>query len=104
MRIGRFLSLFIPRVIANPLLWGLLTVSGSVALGQANADCLNCHNDRSLSTRKHGKTLPLYVDAGMFKKSAHADLECVACHAGLDPTNLPHAKEGQTGRLYLLPQ
>jgi cytochrome b subunit of formate dehydrogenase len=90
---GKSLPSFIPRALANPLLWGLLTVSGSVALGQSNADCLNCHNDRSLSTQKRGKTVSLFVETGIFTKSAHGELECVACHVGFDPTNLPHAKK-----------
>jgi len=41
---------------------------------------------------KKGRKLSLFVDASMFGKSAHADLECVTCHEGFDPDNIPHAK------------
>ncbi len=56
----------------------------------ANDDCLVCHADKSLSMTKAGRSVPLFVDAAALKKSPHADLGCVDCHAGFDASNLPH--------------
>jgi cytochrome b subunit of formate dehydrogenase len=61
------------------------------ALGQLNDDCLGCHGDASLTTTRKGKTVSLHVDGQEFAKSAHADLECVACHQGFNAGELPHA-------------
>jgi formate dehydrogenase gamma subunit len=63
------------------------------AFAQTNDDCLMCHSDKSASMAKKGKTVSLFVDGSAFKASAHGDLECVSCHAGFDPSNLPHAKK-----------
>jgi cytochrome b subunit of formate dehydrogenase/nitrate/TMAO reductase-like tetraheme cytochrome c subunit len=41
---------------------------------------------------RRGKTISLYVDAGKFTRSAHSELECVSCHVGFNPSELPHAK------------
>ncbi len=70
----------------------LLFVSASV-FSQSKADCLACHGDRSLSMAKGGKSVSLYVDGAAFSHSAHADLECVACHEGFNPADIPHARK-----------
>lgn len=41
---------------------------------------------------KKGKTLSLFVDGKAFGASAHAELECVSCHEGFKPDDLPHAR------------
>ncbi|HMK38579.1 MAG TPA: cytochrome c3 family protein, partial [Bacteroidota bacterium] len=43
-------------------------------------------------TRK-GRAVSLYVDAGKLNASAHAGLECVSCHEGFNPSDVPHAKK-----------
>jgi len=63
-----------------------------VAWGQSSEDCLACHSDSSLSMQKDGRTVPLFTDSGALKRSAHASLSCVDCHAGLDVTNTPSAR------------
>jgi cytochrome b subunit of formate dehydrogenase/nitrate/TMAO reductase-like tetraheme cytochrome c subunit len=69
-----------------------LLVYGSDALSQSTSDCLTCHNERSLSMTRKGKDVPLFVDGGVYKKSAHGELDCVSCHTGFDPSSLPHAR------------
>jgi cytochrome b subunit of formate dehydrogenase len=59
---------------------------------QSNSDCLACHGETSLTKEKKGKTISLFVDAKGFAKSAHADLTCIGCHEGFNPSEIPHAK------------
>jgi formate dehydrogenase gamma subunit len=59
---------------------------------QSSDDCLMCHSDKSLSMKKGGQTIRLFVDKDAFQKSAHASLQCVDCHEGFNPSDLPHAK------------
>ncbi len=42
--------------------------------------------------KKGGRTIPLYVDKAAFERSTHASLACVDCHAGFNPSDMPHAK------------
>src|SRR5512137_1992021 len=78
-------------VVRIPLLGILLLPAAAPA--QSTADCLACHSDGSLTMTKKGKTVSLFVDEKKFSGSAHGALECVACHAGFSPTDLPHAKK-----------
>jgi len=57
----------------------------------SNEDCLNCHSDKTLSKTEKGKTVSLFTDESVFKKSVHAELECVTCHQGIE--ELPHAEK-----------
>ena len=67
-----------------------LLLSRTIAFA-GNTDCLACHSDHALTKVKAGKTVSLFVDGDAFGASAHADLECVACHEGFSPTDIPHA-------------
>ncbi len=68
---------------------GLLLLVGILS-AQDKAECLACHSDKSLAMEKNGKTHPLFVDEKKFGGSIHKDLECISCHEGFDPNNLPH--------------
>ncbi len=74
------------------LLVACLGLSGGIpcAVAQENSDCLGCHGDRSLTTKREGKTVPLFVDGKKFGASIHASLPCVGCHAELQGKELPH--------------
>jgi cytochrome b subunit of formate dehydrogenase len=54
----------------------------------ANADCLACHNDPSLSKELNGKTVSLYVSDQHFAGSIHGMLSCTDCHD--DIKSVPH--------------
>jgi len=74
----------------------LLAAMMAVALpAQAANECIVCHGEPTLTTVRHGKTVSLAVDAQSFEASAHGSLDCVACHEGLDPSSLPHAKNSK---------
>ncbi len=70
-----------------------LLVRPSILAAQSRDECLACHGDRSLTMEKKARSLSLFVDGTLFAKSAHGDLDCVACHVGFKPTELPHAKK-----------
>jgi cytochrome b subunit of formate dehydrogenase len=70
---------------------GLFSVS--TLRSQTADECLACHGERTLTMEKRGKTISIFVDGASFKKSAHADLECISCHQGLDLEAIPHAKK-----------
>jgi uncharacterized protein with PIN domain len=57
---------------------------------QENSDCLACHNDKSLTGTKKGKTISVFVDEKKFIGSIHAKLACVDCHADVAGKELPH--------------
>ena len=70
----------------------LAFVGGTDLLAQNQDQCLTCHAEPSLSMAKKGRTVSLFIDAAAFKKSAHSSMECVACHEGFKPDDVPHAK------------
>ncbi len=57
----------------------------------SNDDCLACHSDKSLTTKRGGRSLPLYIDQKKFGASVHGPLQCTNCHADLEGKELPHA-------------
>jgi hypothetical protein len=71
------------------VLVGALFLAGPAA-AQSNENCLACHSDRSLTKQRLGRKISLYVDEALAVRSAHGDLDCVACHADLEKKDLPH--------------
>ncbi len=59
---------------------------------QSSADCLACHSDRNLTLARRGGKVSLYVSASQLQASVHSSLDCVDCHTGLNPSQLPHAR------------
>jgi cytochrome b subunit of formate dehydrogenase len=82
-------------VVRAIILWiavaGLAPAQAGAAPAQGAPACLECHSDKDLATERAGKVLSLHVDPAVFGKSVHRELECGACHAGLDPGEVPHA-------------
>ncbi len=56
----------------------------------SNDDCLACHGDKSMNTKRAGRTVSLYIDQKKFAGSVHGPLQCTNCHADLDGKELPH--------------
>jgi cytochrome b subunit of formate dehydrogenase/nitrate/TMAO reductase-like tetraheme cytochrome c subunit len=75
------------------LISGFLLLLSPPAIAGGNADCLACHADKGATMSRKGKTISLYVDAGRLALSAHGGLECISCHEGFNPSELPHAKK-----------
>ena len=57
---------------------------------QANEDCLTCHSDNTLTKKRNGKTVSLFVDQAKFEASIHGKQLCVDCHVDLKGKDLPH--------------
>jgi hypothetical protein len=62
-------------------------------VAQENSDCLACHEDKSLTGTKKGKSISVFVDARKFGASVHGSIPCVGCHADLAGKELPHEEE-----------
>ncbi len=60
---------------------------------QSNEDCLTCHSDNDLTMEKRGKTVSLFVNENHLKNSVHKKLNCISCHAGFDPEEVPHKEK-----------
>jgi cytochrome b subunit of formate dehydrogenase len=80
-------TFFIPAALSAILLL-TLTVSARAAL--TNQECLNCHQDPSL-TGSDGQSV--FVSPSLFGKSVHAALSCQDCHSQpANFENVPHFK------------
>jgi hypothetical protein len=68
----------------------VLGICAGGARAQKSGDCLDCHGDKSLTARRAGRTVSLYVDPAGLAKSVHGAADCIACHADLAGKELPH--------------
>src|SRR5690349_18647940 len=57
--------------------------------------CLSCHDDKSLTMEKDGKTISIFVSKQQHQGSVHSVAECEDCHEGYNPDELPHTKAKQ---------
>jgi hypothetical protein len=75
-----------------PLFLSFLTflLSARPAVAQENSDCLACHEDRTLTGERKGRSFSVYVDERRIAGSVHASISCVSCHSALDGKDLPH--------------
>jgi hypothetical protein len=72
----------------------LASATAAHAARPTRGDCLACHgDDPSISMQRRGKTVSLFVKAGVLAASAHDTLACVDCHAGFDPDETPHKEQ-----------
>ncbi len=63
------------------------------ATAQEDADCLSCHEDRSLEGTRGGRTMSVYVNVKTHAGSIHGANGCVSCHADLAGKELPHGED-----------
>jgi hypothetical protein len=68
----------------------LLGAASARAAEVANDECLACHSDKSLTTKRAARTVSLFVDGKKFSASVHNALSCTSCHADLAGKDLPH--------------
>ncbi len=86
-RIRRYLALGSVCLVAP--LWGADEPAAAPA-AQTSASCLECHSDETLSFKRDGRKVSLYVNEQVVAKSVHAANECVDCHEGFDGEATPH--------------
>jgi hypothetical protein len=60
---------------------------------QTKDDCLDCHDDPEFTTEIDGKEISLNVSGDKFNYSAHKKINCIACHKGYDPEEIPHNED-----------
>jgi uncharacterized protein with PIN domain len=78
--------------LALLLFTAVLLLAGGVARAEDNPNdtCLACHADKTLTTKRAGRTVSLFVEAKKFSSSIHGSLSCTNCHADLEGKDLPH--------------
>jgi formate dehydrogenase gamma subunit len=60
---------------------GLLATTVLTAAEIKNSDCLECHNDKTLTTTNAaGRTVSLFVDPALLAASVHRTNSCTSCH------------------------
>jgi cytochrome b subunit of formate dehydrogenase len=73
------------------LIFVLVLLFDSVCLWAVdNETCLDCHDDPEFETERNGRTVSLYVDYAVFRRSVHGDLDCIDCHEEADVEDFPH--------------
>jgi hypothetical protein len=77
-------------IIAGLALLLPLRSAWASAGAEENEACLGCHSDKSLTTKRAGRTLSLFVDGKKFSPSVHGTLSCTSCHADLEGAEIPH--------------
>jgi cytochrome b subunit of formate dehydrogenase len=64
--------------------WVVAISQGFSAEAIPNKDCLDCHEDKTLTmTNAQGREISLFVDESLLKLSVHKTNTCVSCHADL---------------------
>jgi cytochrome b subunit of formate dehydrogenase len=57
-----------------------------------SASCLECHDDKTLTMKKAGRLVSLFVDPAALSHSVHSSLDCTDCHDGFDGDSIPHKR------------
>ncbi len=85
-------SMFRTLIPCALLLAAALLLAGAAAAAEDNPNdtCLACHADKTLTAKRAGRTVSLYVDGKKFSSSIHGSLSCTNCHADLEGKELPH--------------
>jgi hypothetical protein len=83
-------SLFAPGIVLTLLIFHGI---GAYPVPQSPStdDCLACHGDKTLTTKRGNQTVSLFVDGKKFASSVHGSFPCTACHADLEGKDLPHS-------------
>ncbi len=61
-----------------------------LSVAQTRETCMECHSDNSLTMTRNKKEVSLYVEDRILQHSTHKKLNCIACHTGFDPYEVPH--------------
>ncbi len=88
-------NIFLGLILTGFVVFISLAVEGFVKLSAQSTStgvCFACHEDMDLAFEKNGKKISLYVNPANYKKSVHANAECVDCHTGYNPDEIPHSK------------
>ena len=56
---------------------------------QDNSDCLMCHEDKTLTGTRNGKTISVFVNEKKLSSSVHSGIDCISCHVDLEGSDFP---------------
>ncbi|MGI9104163.1 MAG: hypothetical protein ACR2IF_17115 [Terriglobales bacterium] len=87
---SRFRPAWLAGLAACCLVMMAVVASPALAADDPNEMCVACHADRTLTAKRAGRTVSLYVDAKKFAGSIHGSLACTNCHADMEGKELPH--------------
>jgi hypothetical protein len=68
-------------------------IFSSLACAATNEDCMQCHSDEKMTTKRKGQTVSLYVDLKKFSRSVHKQAGCAGCHSDADVKEFPHPEK-----------
>src|SRR5450759_5741060 len=68
-------------------------IFSSLVCAATNEDCMQCHSDEKLTTKRKGQTVFLYVDLKKFSRSVHKQAGCAGCHPDADVKEFPHPEK-----------
>ncbi len=69
----------------------ILFISSTISLAQEDVlVCMDCHDDKELTSEKNEIEYSVYVDLQIFQSSVHDMLICIDCHSDVNPDDLPH--------------
>ncbi|NOZ48151.1 MAG: DUF4405 domain-containing protein [Chlorobi bacterium] len=75
--------------IISSLFTIVLLLANLPGIAQSNDDCFMCHEDKTLTKVRNGKTISLFVDNKLYENSAHKNVECASCHTDA-AQDIPH--------------
>jgi hypothetical protein len=79
------------RILPPVFLLAFLALTAPVQAQIAeDEECAACHDDRTLTAERNGRTVSLWVNFKAYAQSVHAREGCVSCHQDVDPDDLPH--------------
>lgn len=73
------------------LLFFISFFSFQPVFGQANEDCLMCHEDAELVAERDGKNVSMFVKTDVLQRSPHAGVNCIDCHQDVNVEEFLHA-------------
>ncbi len=75
------------------LMFSISVMIFRIMSAQTNDDCMMCHEDKSLTALRNGKTISMYVNMNVLNNSAHGYLSCISCHKELSGSEFPHTEK-----------
>jgi predicted CXXCH cytochrome family protein len=85
------------KAMMKAAVWAVLILSvitlSTLLYAASDEECLECHSDKQLTTKRNGKTVSLFVDLERYSKSVHGKVGCAGCHPDADVAEFPHPEK-----------
>ncbi len=93
-RHGWTLTQWLGLVVSIAVAWLVVWSPPARAAGVSDAECMECHGDKSITRSTGNPPTSVYVDTLVVHRSVHATLSCSKCHLGI--VESPHAERVPT--------